>query len=620
MRTFCYVMVMLLFLLCTAGTAWCADSEEALHPGVSIEEEALTPSARSPLPISKIAENVTVITSEQIKLLNAHSLADVLRTVPGLDIQTNRTPGSFTFFSIQGEEDGNSTILLFVDGINQGALLQGFNDPGLIPVQNIDRVEVIKGAASTTWGAALGGVVNVVTKNPEESRPYSGTASLSHGEKQTGELSAELTGTRNGFGYYLSGGSLHSDGLLPNTGITRNNLYAKLSYDLPAKGALTYGIDYAESKQGLVEVYAFNFEPPFTEHDNAVTRRYHSFLTITYPLLPELSLELTGYDSLLHDQVIYAQLDETGQAVPSNKWTLDERNSGGKLRLAWGNSLRNLVGGVDYLHSSITNQDRLHPEWGFFPDRRRDSLALYANGTYTLGQLTLLPGIRYDKTGLDENTTNIALGATYQLGPKTLLRSYWATGHSMPIANLKSLPARVRTFQAGIESEAIPYLWLKGTYFHNHIWHIQDYRDPEIFYHTRTLQGFELEARTTPFAGFSFRGGYTFIDARDDTIDQQITGLPVHLAKLIFAYDNASRGTDLLLFGNYTWLNMEGWRRAHYNPIIWNLHLNQKLFPGKERSPELFFSINNLFNGAQYGDYFFKNTRRWVEGGVRFSF
>jgi vitamin B12 transporter len=608
------------FLLCAAGTAWSVDIEEVLPPGVSSEEASPAPSAPSPRPISKIAENVTVITSEQIKLLNAHSLADILRTVPGIDIQTNRTPGSFTFFSIQGEEDGNSTILLFMDGINQGALLQGFNDPGLIPVQNIDRVEIIKGAASTTWGAALGGVVNVVTKNPEESRPYSGTASLSSGEKKTGELSAELTGTRSGFGYYLSGGSLHSDGLLPNNGTTRNNLYAKLTYDLPAKGDLTFGIAYSEAKRGLLEVYAFDFDPPFTEHDNAVSRRYHSFLTLTYPLLPDLSLELTGHDSTFHDQALYGQLDEIGQVVPSNKWTLDERNSGGKLRLVWGDSLRNLVSGVEYLHSSITNQDRLHPEWGFFPNRRRDSLALYTNATYTLGQLTLLPGFRYDKTGLDENTTNVALGATYQVGAKTLLRSYWATGHAMPIAILKSVPARVRTFQAGIESEAIPYLWLKGTYFHNHIWHIQDYRDAEVFSHTRTLQGFELEARTAPFAGFSFRGGYTFIDARDETVDEHIKGLPVHLAKLIFSYANASRGTDLLLFGNYTWLNMEGWRRAHYSPIIWNLHLNQKLFPGNERSPELFFSINNVFNGAQYGDYFYKNTRRWIEGGMRFSF
>lgn len=620
MRTICYLTVMLWYLLFAATTAWCVDADETLPLGLPIEEELLVTSPNSPRPISNIAENVTVVTAEQIRLLNAHSLADVLRTVPGVDIQTNRTPGSFTFFGIQGEEDGNNTILLFVDGINQGALIQGFNDPGLIPVQNIERVEIIKGAASTSWGAALGGVVNVVTKSPEENRPYSGTASLSYGEYNTGEFSAELTGTGSGIGYYLSGGSLRSDGLLPNNGTIRNNLYAKLTYDLPVKGNLTFGIANTEANRGLLEVYAFDFAPPFTEHDNVVTRRYQSFLTLTYPFRQDLSLELTGHDSTLHHQTIFAQLNDYRQIVPSNKWTLDERNSGGKLRLTWGDSRRNLVSGIEYLHSSLANQDLLHPEWGYLPDRRRDSLSLYANGTYSFGPVTLLPGVRYDKTGLDEDTTNYTLGATFHLGGKTLLRSYWATGYAMPIAILKSVPARVRTFQAGFESEAIPYLWLKGTYFYNHIWHIQDYRDTEVIYHTRNLQGFELETKTVPLHGFSFRGGYTFTDARDADLDRRIKGLPVHLAKLTLSYTDAQRGTDLLLFGNYAWLNMEDWRHGEYRPIIWNLHLNQKLMPGEERSPELFFSINNIFNGSQFGDYFYRNTSRWIEGGVRFSF
>jgi len=522
-----------------------------------VEEPPKVVTSRTPRPISKIAENVTVITSDDIARLNAHSLSDVLQTVPGLYVQNTRTPGDFTFFSLQGLSDAYSSILLLVDGINQGTLVQGFIDPGMIPVQHIERIEVIKGAASAAWGAALGGVVNVVTKNPETSRPYSGTVSASYGEKQTSDLSAELSGTSNRIGYYLTGGNLHSDGLLANNGTNRNSLYAKLTYDLPSKGNLTFGISNIETRRGLLEVYDLDFD--YTEHDSNRARRYHSFLTFSYPLQPDLTLELTGHDSTFHNQTIFGSLDETtGSVVNNTDYILDQRNSGGKAKLTWGDSHRNLVTGIEYLHSSVTEKNLLDPDQAVL-DRRRDSLSLYANATYSFDRLTLLPGIRYDKTGLDEDTTNYTLGATYRLGAATLLRGYWATGYGMPLALLKSVPARVRTFQAGIESEAVPYLWLKGTYFYNHIWHIQDYFGNPDVYATHDLQGFELEARTVPIAGVSFKGGYTFTEARDKDTDQTIKGVPVHLAKLALTYAGPFRGTDLLLSGNYAWLNMDYW-------------------------------------------------------------
>jgi vitamin B12 transporter len=617
-------MLLTLLLSVTPPDVRGDDLKTGLMPLDLIQEETQPVTSRSPRPISKIAENITVITREEIARLNAHSLSDILQTVPGLQVDSYQSPGNFTFFKIQGQSDVNATILLLVDGISQGNLIQGTSDPGMIPVQHIERIEIIKGAASATWGAALGGVVNVVTKNPDTERAIGGTIGASHGEKNTSDLTAELTGSSNGFGYYLSGGNLHSNGLLPNNGTNRNSLYAKLTYDLPAKGNITGGISYVETSRGLVEIYDRDFD--YIEHDDNSDRRYHSFLSFSSTLLPELSVELTGYDSTIHNRSSWGERTDIVTYYADR--ILDQRNSGGKAKVLWGDSLRNLTTGIEYQHSSIDNRDRLNLEAPDTLKRRRDSLSAYANGTFTLGRLTLLPGIRYDKTGLDEDTTNYTVGATYRLGEATLLRGYWATGYGLPNAFLKSIPARVRTFQAGIESEAVPYLWLKGTYFYNHLWHIQDYwGDPDTFY-TNDFQGFELEIKTVPVAGVSFKAGYTFTDAKDKDSGQTIKGVPRHLAKLAVSYVDPSHGTDLLLTGNYAWLNMDSWgdadrtwsHRPHYNPIIWNLHLNQKLLPESELSPEFFFTINNLFNGSQYWDYWYKNPGRWVEGGVRFRF
>jgi len=613
----CWILALLVALATPALAEEQLDAMEAL--GISADEQTPTNAVRSPRPVSKIAENVTVISREQIKLLNAHSLADVLQTVPGIFVFNTRTPGNFTFFNIQGEDDSRGNILLLIDGISQGNLLQGANDPGLIPVQHIERIEIIKGSASAAWGPALGGVVNVITNSPERDRLVGGNASASYGERGTSDLVADVSGSSHGFGYYLSGGNLHSAGLTANNGTNRNNLYGKLSYDLPTKGNLTIGGSFNETKRGLTEIFAFDFDPTFIEHDNSKDQRHYGFINFSYPLRPDLTLELLGLNTNLKQQSIFATL-ETAGVVPYAHYVLKESNSGAKAKLIWGDSHRNLTAGIDYLHSKITQDNQFEPTSPYAVDRRRDSISYYANAVLSFDRLTILPGIRYDKTGLDDNTTNYTLGATYRLTDKTLLRSYAARGFAMPNASVQSVPERIWTLQAGIESEAIPFLWLKGTYFYNHIWNIQDFQDDVPIFRKRDRQGFEVEAKTTPVGGVSLSAGYTFIDTRDSDTNERIKDLPVQILKTAISYSNPESGTKGILTGNYVVLDMQDWRYAHYSPMLWNLHVSQQLQPGKEFSPELFFSINNLFNGAQNFDYWYPTAPRWIEGGVRFSF
>ena len=129
---------MALFLLITANPVRCEDDADSLFPlGLDSTEQTITTS-RTPRPVSRIAENVTVITAEQIALLNAHTLADVLQTVPGFQLFATRTPGSFVGFNLQGAP--SSHVQLLIDGVPQNDLTNNTADIGAIPAFFIERI------------------------------------------------------------------------------------------------------------------------------------------------------------------------------------------------------------------------------------------------------------------------------------------------------------------------------------------------------------------------------------------------------------------------------------------------------------------------------------------------
>ncbi|MCX6316932.1 MAG: TonB-dependent receptor [Bacteroidetes bacterium] len=108
--------------------------------------------------------NITVIKGEQFQKLAVHSLDDLLRYLPGVEIQQRGPQGSQSDINIRGGTF--QQVLVIVDGVKLNDPLTG-HFSSYIPIQpgEIERVEVLKGAASAIYGSeAVGGVINIVTK------------------------------------------------------------------------------------------------------------------------------------------------------------------------------------------------------------------------------------------------------------------------------------------------------------------------------------------------------------------------------------------------------------------------------------------------------------------------
>lgn len=343
-----------------------------------------------------------------------------------------------------------------------------------------------------------------------------------------------------------------------------------------------------------------------------------------------LTLELTGKASNYNGET---KLGDNNQGVvtPFLDFHLHESTRSLGTNLRWGNNRNSLISGVEYDHGKIQQSESVNANTAspLLLDRLKDAYAAYANGTLSYGELTLLPGIRYDHTGFGDDCLSYSLGGTYNLGVKTLLRGYFANGFGLPLLVYNNGPQRVWTAQAGVESGAISYLWLKGTFFYNDIWNATvtdfDLNSPGATNREQIKQGFELEARTTSFHGVSLAGGYTYIDARDKESGSKLQSVPTKQVKASLKYEENNIGLKGILTTNYVdWNAPTVGNAPRYSATITDLFLTQRLFSNSSLAPEIFFSVRNLFNGAQYQTdkqySVYKNTPRWLEGGVRFSF
>ncbi len=591
-------------------TAWGQEEsdEETLDLLNAWQQESSTAS-RTPKPLSHTPENITIITAAEIEAINAHSLADVLEIIPGLQVKQLGGPGSSTYTYIQSAGFNHTLIQLDGAPLNK---IGNFSDVGMVPARIIERVEIIKGSASAAWGPAMGGVINVITKSPDK-RTIGGSATASLGSHTTADTNAELTGTTGRLGYYLSAGYLGSNGLLEGKQLHSNNSYAKLTYDLPTNGQIWATVNHTHVNQG--ENYT-DIVPTFEFKEKSEQRYLDMTLGLRRQLTDRLGLELTSYYT---HRTRHAYSD---WLIPPGPWDYNkvrERVGGGNAKLVWKSDQHLLVGGVEYIHEDWNYTNLLDQTT---TKNNYNRIGFYVNDTVKLWQLAVTPGIRLDYVK-DEEQFSPSIGATWQLDEKTLLRGYTARGYGYSNTGIGSPNSeKIWTTQIGAESTAVPFIWQKLTLYRNQIWNILDTRvlTPNLP-EERIALGVEYEARTTPVFNTSIGAGYTFTDLTRSSDGSQVKGSVRHTVKILARYDDQTYRA--VLTGNHTYWNHikepVNYNGSYYG-VLWDLHLGAKVWKKENNSLELFFSGRNLFNGKQYADELQKNTGRWFEGGARFRF
>ncbi|MFZ2198191.1 MAG: TonB-dependent receptor, partial [Thermodesulfovibrionales bacterium] len=419
--------LLVLFTMLSLATSVSAISEENMKKLMQMSEQErkfllmyfdedelfVVSATRSLKSIDRIAENVEVVTAEDIELMNAHTLADVLRTVNGVQVYfTGASPISLANVGIQGSNF--EQVAFFLDGIPLRLSDTNITVASDIPVQMIDRVEIIKGPASSAWGSSLGGVVNIITKSPGSKEKISGTLSASSGEQATMDFRAEAFGKKDKFGYYFTAGWLGTDGLRSEEEGWQKNLYAKLSYDLSADTSLLYTIGYDRKNRERSDTSALDWL------DRDKSERFYTTLSLNSSLSSELDLNISL-------RAMRQRLDVFEKTVSTDEeiriYHGDENLYGASAKLAWRHAAHNVVFGADYDDSEVNTDS-------YSSDKR--SWAVFANDTIKIGKLAVTPGLRYDDSNTHDGFLSPSLGLTYEVADKTILRAVVSRGFNAP--------------------------------------------------------------------------------------------------------------------------------------------------------------------------------------------
>jgi len=132
----------------------------------------VTTTSKEPMPAQRVAAATYVITQEDIRRSGVTSIADALRLAPGVEV--SRISSDYWAISIRGLQSNFSQyVLVLVDGRSvYTPLFAGvYWDVQDMPLQDIDRIEVVRGPGATIWGPnAVNGVINIITKSSADTK------------------------------------------------------------------------------------------------------------------------------------------------------------------------------------------------------------------------------------------------------------------------------------------------------------------------------------------------------------------------------------------------------------------------------------------------------------------
>ncbi|GAO53658.1 TonB-dependent siderophore receptor [Novosphingobium sp. MD-1] len=562
--TRCSVVSALSLSLGLPVAAHAAPYPEDPAPDAAPDTSIVVTALRTPVAQDRVSSTVTVLDEAAIRQAQPLAVTDLLVRTPGISLSRNGGYGAATSLRIRGADAGQSVMV--IDGMrlsDPSATSGGYAFANLL-VDDIERIEILRGPQSILWGSdAIGGVINVTTRRAE--KPLEGGLAVEAGTHDTVNAQAGVGGTGTLVDWRLSASTFSTDGISARSNGTEPDGYRRTS----ASG------------------------------------------TATVKLAPNLSLDLRGYwadarndfDSTAGDSLIYGRTKEWSGYAGLNLALLDGRFTNRLAAMRTETDRENYdparairplnfdahgrVRRFEY-QGSLRLSDAVQAVFGAEREEQRMTTASPGNNTAPyalvpqaastdslygelratpLAGLTLNGGVRYDHQSRFGGNTVFSAGGVYTPNAgRTVLRASYDEGFKAPslyqlfslYGNADLWPEKAKGWSAGFEQALGSVLHGSATWFERDTDNLIDFAYcptsgtlPASCYvpgTTTTRFGYYANVRKAHARGIELSGdarigvlfaqaNYSWISAQDRSpggadFGRQLARVPRHLANI----------------------------------------------------------------------------------------
>ncbi|HYN41401.1 MAG TPA: TonB-dependent receptor [Thermoanaerobaculia bacterium] len=492
------------------------------QPGASgVATEVVVTAGAVPEDAVSLGVATTVIDRATIERSRVSTVADLLRTVPGIDVAQSGGPGGVTSLFLRGT-NSNSTLVL-VDGVKLNSPYFGGVDLSTLGTANVERIEIVRGPFSALYGSeAIGGVVQVITRRASadglEGQAHFG---LGNASAREGGVNAALRSGPIGVTAGFRRGTIAGD--LPNEFFEGTDLSAALDVQISPNAKTGVAVKRESSRTGI----------PFSGTTATPLRATTADTTlvsvpISVVLGARTTLEAAG--TFANDAPTYTDPDDPwGFTFSETK----ARRAGGRVVLSHTSGANRISVGTDYEQTKVDNED----SYGVQLDGLTTSTwSVFAEDRISLAddRLAITAGVRRDENSAFGASTNPRVALSWRVAPAVKLRAAAGSAFRAPSTgelyypfsgNPGLQPEESVSYEAGAEWVLGRGLVFEASLFRSDVKDLIRY-DFATFTNVNVgrarMEGAEATLRGTISASTWASASYTWLDTED-----RDTGLPL---------------------------------------------------------------------------------------------
>ena len=484
-------------------------------------------------------EFVDVINSDKIKSMDKESVPDVLKNIPGIDVQFAQPNGRNVNVSIRGSSDYkpggyNNRVLILLDGFPILIPNSGSPDWNSLPLERIQRIEVDKNPASAQYGHnSMGGVINLITDH--KGMDKSTILRLSGGANTTGQTSITHRNEKGKWAYGVNAMARSSEGHRFNADdkITRLRSYMRYEDQKGRTYRLSHIISYSDiGHPGFISIPSYRKSERLSQYLQG-----HGFYAIKNGLSMSHSVFLNKFDTHYYDR------GDTPEDKKEGGRDYDDLSIGIRSEMLITKWARwNFMAGTD-MEWSRSDVTVFNPQYKL-PSQL--SVGVFVQSKYSIGNgWSLGTGIRYDYRRIDPGGnfqkriyTNFSpkLNLMYKMQNERAFTLAYSEGFRAPSlselyllhsssygltlqGNPSLSPEKVRAVEVMYEHPHCDSWYWSISVFHNRYENMIDfvYNLPVLALNREgvTGTGGEFEFRWKPVDSFNITGSYAYLDMWD---------------------------------------------------------------------------------------------------------